>query len=347
MEKLSNGRGIFKRLHPGDHPRPLRKPAATWRRFLSLATLCLYASLVHAAGVSFIEVPADKNGPMLRGAVWTPCDAPAGKIPLDLLVLDGTMNCPVSGLRLPLIVISHGKGGSALGHHDTAAALADAGFVVAAINHPGHNFQDMSGQGHLSVYATRPADMKRLVDYMLGAWSAKVALDANRIGLFGFSAGGYTGLVSVGAVPNFKLREDLVCAPGSTVPACGEIRRNELPQIPPRDERIKAAVIVDPLSAFDADSLKTVTLPIQLWASAFGGDGVTPASVEAVRRDLPTPPEWHVVQGAAHFAFLAPCTQSMARTLPEICSDRPGFDRVAFHGDFNARVLAFFSGHLK
>jgi len=32
--------------------------------------------------------------------------------------------------------------------------------------------------------------------------------------------------------------------------------------------------------------------------------------------------------------------------LPEICTDADGFDRVAFHADFNARVLAFFRQHL-
>ena len=41
--------------------------------------------------------------------------------------------------KLPLIVISHGQDGWFGGHHDTAEALADAGFVVAAINHPGDN----------------------------------------------------------------------------------------------------------------------------------------------------------------------------------------------------------------
>jgi predicted dienelactone hydrolase len=114
-----------------------------------------------------------------------------------------------------------------------------------------------------------------------------------------------------------------------------------------RDARIKAAVIADPLSmVFDADSLKNVTIPIQLWASEYGGDGVTPENVAAVRRNLPAPPEWHVATGAAHFAFLAPCSPAMASALPEICRDGPGFDRVAFHAGFNAEVVAFFRQHL-
>src|SRR5207253_7988876 len=117
------------------------------------------------------------------------------------------------------------------------------------------------------------------------------------------------------------------------------------PAMPRPDERIKAAVIVDPLSAFDAAGLHAVSVPVQLWASEFGGDGVTPAAVEAVRRDLPMPPEWHWVPGSSHFAFIAPCPPAMAQAMPEICSDPAGFDRAAFHADFNAKVLAFFREH--
>lgn len=316
------------------------------RRALFFVALCFCcARIAQAAGFGLIEVPADSNGPALLGAVWTPCDAPADRLSFDPLVIDGTKDCPIAGKQLPLVVISHGKGGSSLLHHDTAAALADAGFIVAAINHPGHNFQDMSGASHLSVYATRPADMKRLVDYMLGAWPGRAAIDANRVGLFGFSAGGYTGLVVVGAVPDFRLRDDL-CPPASTTPLCQEIRRDELPKMPARDDRIKAAVIVDPLTAFDTSGLKNVTLPMQLWASAFGGDGVAPRYVEALRRDLPVRPEWHMVQGATHFAFVAPCSPAMAQAMQQICRDRPEFDRAAFHANFNTQVLAFFKQQL-
>lgn len=317
----------------------------TFARLLSLATLCLSAALAHAAGFRFIEVPANADGPILHGAVWTPCASPAGAIVLGPVVIAGTRDCPVVGSGLPLVVVSHGTGGSFLGHHDTAAALADGGFIVAAISHPGDNFQDLSRQGHLSAFSTRPLDMKRLVDYMLSEWPGRSTLDADRIGFFGFSRGGYTGLAAVGAIPDFRLRADL-CTPDSPVPLCDEIRRKELPLPPQRDMRIKAAVIVDPLSAFDAQGLKAVTVPMQLWSSTYGGDGVLPHHVEAVRRDLPIEPEWHLVANAAHFAFLAPCSSAMTETLPDLCRDGQGFNRVGFHMDFNASVLAFFRQHL-
>lgn len=314
-------------------------------RSLLAAALCCAATLAHAAGFAFVEVPADKDGPALRGAVWSPCSTPPGRIDLAPLVLQGTRDCPVAGQGLPLVVVSHGAGGSALGHHDTAATLADAGYVVAAISHPGDNFQDLSRQGYLSAFATRPVDMKRLTDYMLGAWPQRAQLDTGKVGFFGFSRGGYTGLVAIGAVPDWTSRQDL-CLPLSTRPLCGEIRRKEIPATPAPDPRIRAAVIVDPLSVFDAKGLGQVGIPVQLWASALGGDGVTPQSVETVRQGLPSAPDWHVAANAGHFAFLAPCPPALMEAMPAICRDAAGFDRVAFHQIFNAQVLAFFQRHI-
>ncbi|WP_255593487.1 dienelactone hydrolase [Acidovorax sp. sic0104] len=314
-------------------------------RWLLAAALCCATTLVQAAGFAFIQVPADKDGPALRGAVWSPCSTPPGRIDLAPLVLQGTRDCPLAGQGLPLIVVSHGAGGSALGHHDTAAALADAGYVVAAINHPGDNFQDASRQGHLSAFATRPVDMKRLTDYMLGAWPQHAQLDAGKVGFFGFSRGGYTGLVAAGAVPDWTLRPDL-CPPLSTRPLCGEVRRNEIPATPAPDPRIKAAVIVDPLSVFDAKGLGQVGVPVQLWASALGGDGVTPQSVETVRHGLHRPPEWHVAANGGHYAFLAPCSPALAEVAADICRDAAGFDRAAFHQVFNAQVVGFLQRHI-
>jgi predicted dienelactone hydrolase len=324
-------------------------------RLLLLAAFCLSATFAQAAGFSVIEIPADPEGPALHGAVWTPCAAPAGEIRRGLYALAGVRDCPISpGDRLPLVVLSHGYGGSFLGHHDTAEALADAGFVVAAINHSDDNFQVRGGPNDkLSALATRTTDIKRLIDYMLARWTANDRLAAGQIGFFGFSRGGYTGLALAGGRPDFERlppRSSSPCASAPEGAACGQMRERfrELLAAPlVHDARIRAAVIADPLAmVFDAGRLKDVTIPILLWASERGGDGVLPRDVDAARRGLPSAPDYRVQHGSAHFAFLAPCSEAMAKTLPEICNDASGFDRVAFHAQLNAGVLAFFRQHL-
>jgi predicted dienelactone hydrolase len=126
--------------------------------------------------------------------------------------------------------------------------------------------------------------------------------------------------------------------------ACAQILRKEYPAQPfTHDPRIKAAVIADPLAvAFTADSLAVVKVPVQLWASEHGGDGVVPHDVAAVDANLPARHEYRVVPNSGHFSFLPPCPPALVQARPELCVDLPGFDRVAFHAEFNADVLAFF-----
>src|SRR5260370_14074923 len=118
---------------------------------------------------------------MLTGAVWYPCAAPQQETKIGGRVITGPKACPTAGEKLPFIVLSHGRTAWFGAHHDTAVALADAGFVVAAINHPGDNSFDHSQTDDLSVFVERPVDIKRLVDFMLGAWSDAAKIDHERI----------------------------------------------------------------------------------------------------------------------------------------------------------------------
>ena len=88
--------------------------------------------------------------------MWYPCSEPPGEVSLGRITLPGVKDCPLLGENLPLIVVSHGKRGSFIGHHDTDEMLADAGFIVASINHPGDNFSDPSRSDELSIYVERP-----------------------------------------------------------------------------------------------------------------------------------------------------------------------------------------------
>ncbi|MGS0894014.1 alpha/beta hydrolase family protein [Burkholderia stagnalis] len=315
--------------------------------WLSAVLLCLSATVAHAAGVKFVRIPADAGGPELRAVVWTPCAQAAQPLPVGPYVLKGQRDCPTVGDKLPLVVISHGHGGAFLGHHDLAETLADAGYVVAAINHPGDTFSDMSRAADLRELAERPVDIKRLIDYLLGSAPDAARIDPARIGFFGFSRGGYTGLVLAGGNPDF-VHAPVAC----TNPAwliCKQIHDRDLPPAPlAHDPRIKAYVLADPLDEFPtADTLKDVRAPIQLWASEAGGDGVEPETVPSLAGLLPQRPEFHTVPHAAHFAFLAPCSDTLKQTAPEICVDANEFDRIAFHRTFDAKALAFFNANLR
>ena len=310
-----------------------------------LFAIGLAASSTQAAGLASIKVPESADKPALSAFVWSPCATPPGDVQLGPMTMPAVRNCPIDGSRLPLVIISHGHGGSSLNHHDVAETLADAGFLVVALNHPGDNFSDLSRSGDISIMFQRPQDIKRLIDFLLGDWQQSEKIDPDRIGFFGFSRGGYTGLVLAGAVPDFH---DATVPCPEPAPICGEIRRNEIPVEPlARDPRIKAFVLADPLSFFSKkESLRAVNAPIQLWSSEHGGDGVRPENVAALAVNLPDKPDFRVVPGSAHFAFLAPCPPGLAKSQSEICTDQSGFDRAAFHRLLDADVLEFFRRNL-
>ncbi len=178
-------------------------------KWLGAITLCLTATLAQGAGIRAIDIPASADGPALKGAVWYLCSQPPEKVDLGKITLPGVKDCPLPDKNLPLIVVSHGRRGNFIGHYDTYEVLADAGFVVAAVNHPGDNVLDLSRTDDLSIYVERPNHIKRLVDFMVGASPLASNIDRERIGIFGFSRGGYTGLAVIGANPDWASATDL------------------------------------------------------------------------------------------------------------------------------------------
>jgi predicted dienelactone hydrolase len=306
-----------------------------------------------ATSVGFSELRiADGEARPLVAGVWHPSDAPARDHPLRAFVQTVVPGGAVLGDGLPLVVVSHGTGGSYDNHYDTALALAKAGFVVAAVSHAGDTDED---QSRALVMTDRSRHIHRLIDHMLGEWPGSAQIDADRVGMFGFSSGGYTALVAVGGIadpariaahrlahPDYfdaKLYERAsleVRAEAATASANASASL--------RDVRIKAAVVAAPAIgyAFRREGLQAVTVPIQLWRAEHDHILPNPDYAEAVRLALPAPPEFHLVENADHFDFLAPCTDLLRQFAPQICVSRPGFDRARFHQTFNREVVRFF-----
>lgn len=311
--------------------------------WVCVAVLCCLALPARAAGIQLLD--AD---PTLAGAIWYPCAAEPQRVPLGKLTmnfidsLEGVKDCPVTGTKLPLIIVAHGRGGWFGGHDDTEQALADAGFVVVAINYPGDNGADRSRSDSLSIIASRPADTIRLLNFMLNDWRDRAVIDPTRIGFFGFSAGAYTGLILAGGNPDFH-RIAPICAGTDKSPACEQYRRGDIPSAPPHEPRIRAAVLADTALnfMFSPEGLADIHIPLLIWRSELGGGGVEPRNAALTASRLPGKPEVRVVP-AGHFAFLAPCTAQFSANLPRLCEDPPGFDRTAFHRDFNASMVYFF-----
>jgi predicted dienelactone hydrolase len=311
----------------------------------ALGMLILAVAPALSAGFERVMAP-DLDGPPLEAGIWYPSNAPASSRRLGLYTQAVAVGGEVAGRGLPLVVMSHGTGGSFEGHYDTALALAEAGFVVAAVTHTGDNYRDQSGsllEDPRKASENRPRHIRALIDYLLTSWPQHDRLDPMHIGIFGFSAGGFTALVAIGGVPDLSLAASS-CAAYPDDWGCRRGREiGRRPSPPPaafvRDPRIAAAVIAAPLGVvFTPAGLAGITVPIQLWRGERDEIVPHPRHAQNVYDGLPAKP--------GHFAFLAPCTPAFANVAPEGCRDPAGFDREAFHREFNSDVVAFFKATL-
>ena len=311
--------------------------------------IMLAAACAHAAGFQQ-GAAADPDGKPLAIGIWYPSQTAAKPVSMGPTTMTVAIDAPLHGKALPMIVMSHGAGGSYLGHFDTAIALADAGFVVVAMNHTGDNYADHSRSVDIM---DRPRQVSRVIDHMLSTWTGHAAIDPRRIGMFGFSSGGFTTLALIGGAPDFtKIGPMCRQYPGDF--ACELLAKSASPAVAPAtaavaDARIKAAVVAAPALGFtfSPDGLKNVKVPVQLWRAENDVVVPHPRYAEAVRLALPEVPDYHVVANAGHYDFLAPCSAALAAIAPAICTSAAGFDRAAFHADFDAQVVRFFDKTLE
>jgi len=321
------------------------------RRIPAYALTILFAlgaNLAQAVGFQHLKLDASE----LEVGIWYPSVGQTTSQSMGLITQNVAVDGPVEGSRLPLIVISHGTGSSFLGHYDTAIALAEAGYVVASVTHTGDNYADQSR----SIFIMdRPKQISLVIDYIIHAWNGHTQVDPMRIGMFGFSAGGFTTLVNIGGVPDLR-RIAPFCKEHIGDFACQMLARS--PDTKPNslatqsaisDARIKAAVVAAPALGFtfSREGLQNVTIPVQLWRAEDDNLLPNPWYAEAVRLALPQAPDYHVIPKAGHFDFLAPCTEALLARAPAICTSAPDFNRKAFHVAFNASIIEFFGRTLK
>ena len=292
-----------------------------------------------------------EGGPMQVIVVY-PTKAAAGTTGLGPFTISAKRDARPAPGSYPLIVFSHGTAGTNLGHHDSLTALARAGFVAAAVEHPRDNLRDDSGFATDLTMIGRPHHIVALIDGLLADPTMGPLIDKNRIGMVGHSAGGYTALLIAGAVPNFSRASEyraaveknpaLQSALQRTDAAGNRRRKPDLQYI--SDPRVQALVLWAPGFgyAFDKDALSKVHAPILLYRPSKDELVPHPWGAERIAEFLPTRPEYRVLEGAGHFVFFAPCLWTLSLTARQVCADPPGIDRAKVHERLNAEMIAFF-----
>jgi len=314
-----------------------------------------------------------------------PTDAVTRPTAFGPFTLDVAVDAPPAAGRRPLVLMSHGTGGSPLPDHALAARLVRAGFVVAQLLHEGDHHQDQRLAGPES-FRLRPAEAVRVLDALAAdaAWASRV--DLSRVGVHGMSAGGVTALALAGAQwRTLNLvrhclahpRDDEgFCYQGATteerraerqaryerarfwpefvLPAelkawhGGRSPTNERPD-PRPDARIASVTAAVPVAAiFSAESLRTIRIPVGL-VSARQDEVLVPRFHSAHVLAHCSTCELLAELPAGHFDVLWPWPAEVARAVaaqqPRGGEPTPGFD-ASLRDDAHQRIVAFHRRHL-
>jgi predicted dienelactone hydrolase len=266
----------------------------------------------------------------------------------------------------PLILLSHGTGGTADSLAWFATALAERGYVVAGVNHPGNTaLEPYSAEGFL-LWWERAQDVTSILDALLKDTELGPAIDATRIGAAGFSLGGYTTFVLAGARTDPQRLLDYCASPRAE--GCADppefpnlfARWKELRQSDASfrareaqaghsraDARVRAIFAMAPAIAqtFVPDSLKSIRVPVEIVVGE--ADAMAPPTTNARYLAGATNGKVTVLPGGvAHYTFLASCTDHGRRDLPGLCFDPPGVDRKAVHERVASLAASFFDRSL-
>ncbi|MQY44553.1 dienelactone hydrolase [Rhizobiales bacterium RZME27] len=307
----------------------------------------------YTAGISRMSV-ADEDG-AFDTMIWYPTAGPETPWSAGPFTLAATRDADIaSGQRFPIVLLSHGSGGSPMGHRELSASLARRGFVVVSPVHVGDASGHPRFKPQLKILKARPRQAAAALNAILTDRRFAVHLDGDRVAVIGYSAGGYTALAISGARPDLQLASTYCSGDGrEDVGACGPVRSGPppattLPDIwpPPTVPQIKALVLMDPLSMlFDRSGLASVTMPALLFRPRNDAYLRATGNALGLARNFPSVPEQIVVPGS-HFVFIDPCPAELMQEAAAVCRDEDGVDRVKIHRDIESDIAAFLHQNL-
>jgi len=315
----------------------------------------MHAHAFEAGWMQIQTAGATPESPRTTVALFYPTMASARPIAMGPFALNVAIAGKPADRVKALILLSHGVGGSELGHSVLAQALARNGYLVAAMRHPGDNWQDQSllEKSPERYFDERPRQASRVVDSILSdpGWKDRIAHNGRgpQVGALGHSAGGYTVLALAGARPDLaRLRKHCLDEAFDDPIFCGMGRSGDM--APPsaaatpslKDERIRAVVAMAPAGVLlTAESLRSVQSATMIYEAELDRFLVPRFHAEWVASNLPAP-NLHRVPNAWHFAFMDSPSRAISSPDGDVAANPLGFDRDAFLKNLAVEILDFF-----
>jgi predicted dienelactone hydrolase len=267
--------------------------------------------------------------------------------------IDFAIWLPEASNPAPLILLSHGSGGHYINFGWLTNALLDAGYVVAAVNHPFNTVRDETPEGVVRVW-DRPPDLSLLLSYLLEDPRWNVSIDASRIGAAGFSSGGYTVIALAGAIYELG-RMQSYCAGERRGADCDLAPMLSGPESEAsaslKDSRVRAVFSMAPAvgPAITPESLAGISIPISIFATEDDEWLQPDLNAEYYAKGVPGA-ELTLLPRGGHFLFLScdPVTAAADWFIGQfnLCGRGIDVDRDATQRDIAAKAVEFFNEHL-
>ncbi|OCG08102.1 lipoprotein signal peptide [Gilliamella sp. wkB178] len=319
--------------------------------------LVTYASFY----VGFKEINLDdEGGRPLNIAVWYPAEHVGKTIVLEENAVfygqEVIANSKplLSGNKYPLIVFSHGYGGSWRNLSWLAYELTSQGYIVAAPNHPGTTFLNRDLKQATQLWQ-RPRDLSRTIDAISLDQDLASYIDMNKIAAVGHSLGGWTVIALAGGRFNTaQFKQD--CMTHSKLKACQVVTELGLdnPELNMSmiDPRIKAIITLDAglVRGFTAESLQKIDIPsLVIGAGIDVGDMAVELESGYLQQFLTKPLSTYVViPNAMHFSFIQECKPGAVALLNKesegdgiICQDGGTRERAEIHRELSYLIIGF------
>ncbi|MEE1963927.1 hypothetical protein V1387_14625 [Allomuricauda taeanensis] len=266
-------------------------------------------------------------------------------------------NAKFADNSFPLIVISHGTGGNRLSLAWLAIELVKNGYVVVAPDHWGNTFDNKIPE-YFVRYWERPQDISFLLTSMLADESINYYIDEARIGMLGFSFGGYTTLALAGVELDCELIKKYAKSRDGknefNVPELGDLRKlvheincNEMPATL-KDDRFKVFVAMAPAWGLGVpDEPQPIIKPVLIIGA--NNDKVAPIETNALKYHRLIPKsKYSLLEGRiGHYIFLNVGNNELQKQAKRYYLDDKLVNRQLIHEQVTTEVLLFLKTNLK
>ena len=325
--------------------------------FLILFPICSFGQNYNVGEQTIVYTDSIRNR-IIKTEIWYPTNeidsAFEKKTDLPFILSPTIRNASFIKHTVPLVLLSHGTGGNRFGLAWLAIALAKQGYIVVAPDHWGNTFDNKIHE-YFVRYWERPLDISFLITHILSEKSLSQYVDKEKIGVAGFSFGGYTSLALAGAELNCNLLKTISKTEQGkkefNIPELGDLRKliDNIPcdniQNSFKDIRIKAFVALSPalgLGFENIEQTKNINSPILIIGAE--NDQIAPIKTNAENYNKLIPNSMFIkLEGeVGHYIFLNEGNESLKKEAKKSYKDDKTINRETIHRNVEKEIIKFF-----